>query len=174
MAKVIRKSSTKTFKHVFEDSGVEVLLRKTNPFISSETRTELNKLRPKPPVRIVTEDGPLKGREETMEHDPDYIAALRKFEAEVDQKIMQLQIKRGVVEIKVEGWQEEVAQLRADLAEVGAANSLPADDMVVYICYIAASTADDLQEFVAAIASRSQPTQEATDAAKETFRADLS
>ncbi len=82
---------------------------------------------------------------------------------------MQLQIKRSVVSIEVEGWQEEVAQLRQDMADIGAENTLPQDDMVAYICYIASSTAEDLQEFVSAVASRSQPTQEATDAAKESF-----
>ena len=168
--KILRKKgSTKDFDFTFPDSGVTVKLKKVNPYITAEARAQLSRSRPKPPTRIITEDGPLKGKEETMEHDPDYIELLRKWEADVDERIMQLQIRRGVVSIEVDDWQDEVAQLRADMAEIGAAETLPEDDTVVYICYIASSTANDLQDFVAAVAMRSNPTQEAVDSAKESF-----
>ena len=173
MVKVMRNSATRTFPFTFPDSGVVVQLKKVNPYITSEVRTMLSKGKPKPPVRIVQEEGPLKGTEEVMDHDPDYIEKLREWEAEIDEKVMQLQIKRGVVKIEVDDWKEEVAQLRADLEEIGAGGTLPEDDSVAYICYIASSTANDLQDFITAIAMRSQPTHEMEEAAKESFRANV-
>lgn len=175
MAKILRNNgaSTRSFDFTFPDSGVTIKLRKVNPYIVAEARSQLNRSRPKPPTRIVTEEGPLKGTEEVMDRDPDYIEEVRKWEATVDERIMQLQIRRGVVEIKVENWKDEVQQLRDDMAEIGADKTLPTDDTVTFICYIAASTAEDLQDFIGAIAMRSQPSAEGVDAAKESFRASV-
>lgn len=161
----------KTFKHVFEDTGIEVTLRKVNPFLVQEARTSLVALKPEPPTREITEDGPLKGTFEVMDTDIDYIKELKAWEDGIDNVIMDMQIKRGVVSIDVENWEQEVTELRAEFATLRIADRLPEDDLVCFITYIACGTPQDLNEFVQAIAVRSQPTKEAVDAAKESFRA---
>lgn len=171
--KVLKKSSTRAFSFTFPDSGVTVQLRKVNPYLAAEARSAMSKDRPQPPTRIVTEEGPLKGREEVMDRDPEYIKKLREWEAKVEEKLMLLQIRRGVVSIDVENWREEVAQLREDMAEIGVADSLPEDDAAAYICYIASATANDLQDFITTLATRSQPSSEEVDIAKESFPTDV-
>jgi hypothetical protein len=161
---------SKTFEHTFEDAGVTVQLRKVNPFMIQEARAALNTTRPKPPVRIVEEEGPLKGTEESMEHDPDYIKQVQEWEAEIDNRVMELQIKRGVVSISAPNWEEEVADLRALFDSLGNSSRLPKDDLVCYISLIASGTPQDLQDFIQVISMRSHPTEEAVQAAKESFR----
>lgn len=163
-------SSTKTFEHTFVDTGITVELRKVNPFLIQEARNRLLKEKPKPPVIIIEDDGPLKNSEEINDTDPDYIEALKSWESKVDQSIMTLQIERGVVEVKNDTWKDDVAELRKTFGELGIADSLPDSDLVCFIAYIASGTPADLQEFIQNLSSRSAPTPEAIESAKESFR----
>jgi len=162
---------SKTFTHEFTDTGVVVSLRKVNPFLMQEARSSLLAIKPEPPKREVTEEGPLKGTFEVMDTDPEYIKILKVWEEGIDNAIMEMQIKRGVVSVDVDGWEDEVVELRKEFDILGIADRLPKDDLVCYITYIACGTPQDLQEFVQSIAVRSQPTKEAVDASKESFRA---
>lgn len=166
-------STTKTFEHTFADTGITVVMRKVSPFLIQEARTRMMGLRPTPPVRTVTEEGPLFGTTETMEHDPDYIAEVKRWEENLDRQVMEFQISRGIVEIKASNWQDDVVELRETFKSMGIGDTLPTNDMVCYITYIASGTPDDLQEFVQSLATRSQPTQGAIEAAKDSFRANV-
>ena len=163
--------SRKTFDFTFPDTGVKVTLRKVNPFVVYETRTALFKTKPNPPVRLIEEDGPLKGTAEVMDTDPKYLEQLKEWEETIEEKVLHLQMELGVVEIHDTEWRKEVIDFRKTMKAFGV-EDLPRDDKTVYITRIASGTREDLVEFLAAISQRSQPTEVAITAAQEIFRGD--
>jgi len=161
--------SRKTFDFTFQDTSVRVKLRKVNPFVVYEARVAMNKSKPQPPQRTITDEGPLKGTTEVMDTDPTYLEQLRAWEEGIEEKILGLQIELGVVEILDPEWKKDVASFRKTMEGFGITD-LPKDDKTVYITRIASGTREDLVEFLAAISQRSQPTEVAVTAAQEIFR----
>ena len=173
----------KTFEHEFTDSGALVVCRRVSPFIAAEARGEAQRNKPMPEVRTIEEDGPLKGTTEEVIDEP-YIERVRQWERKSNELLMQFQIKRAVVKVvEPADWVDQVAEFRLEREEYATAlleinpgfkaEPLPADDLLVFILYIACATQDDLNEFVNAISRRSYPTPEVVEATKESFRADL-
>lgn len=166
----------KYFDYEFPSTGVKVKVRKVLPYIIVEARRALvedkSNPKPPPPERLVEEEGPLYGTIEVNMTDPDYIAALAKWEQGISEKVMELQIRRGVVEICDPDWREELAQYRADAAEFGI--ELHKDDTYVYILYLAAGTKEDLDAFASFLSNNSIPDKEVMQAAIDTFPGNVS
>ena len=176
-----KESTVKTFVHEFADSGAKVICQKVSPFIASEARAAAQAGKPQPPVRVVDEEGPLKGTSEVMDKDPAYLELVRQWARKSDELLMRLQIKRAIKEVvEPENWQEQVMEYRIQREDINAElktlnpsynpDPLPEDDMTVFILFIAAATQDDLTEFVNDISRRSYPSGEAIAGAKESFR----
>ena len=161
----------KTFDYTFPETGVTVKVRKVSPFIAVEARAALSKdpknPKPEPPKVLIDEPGPLQGTYEENTTDPDYIAALREWENGIQIKITELLIKRTVVEILDEGWQEDVLQYRLDMESIGKTD-LPDDDKYVYIIYLAAAAVGATDLFGKFLTSTVNPT-EGVSAAIDSF-----
>lgn len=157
----------------FTDTGITVQLRKVSPLLRDDVDALLRRKfpPPQPPLSRGTE-GFGEAKMETNPADPDYQAALLKWQIEHYQRVgdtlLELGIKR-YVECEVD--QEAVKTLRADMAALGV--ELDADDKFVFVSRIAIGTRDDLDEFSNALFKRRQ-LQEAVDAHKATFRGDIS
>jgi hypothetical protein len=111
----------------------------------------------------------VKVREENKA-DPDYLAAAAAHSKEQEQRLQRLIIKRGVVIELSDTDKAEVAELRADMAELGV--TLSNNDKEVWLWNIALATPEDYKDLITAIARRSGPTQEAMADARARFRAD--
>ena len=174
-----------TFEHKFKDSGAVIICKKVPTFIASTVRAAAQQGKPKPPTRIVEEDGPLKGTEEVMDKDPAYLERVRLWNLKSNELLMKMQIKRAVVEvIEPKNWQDLVAEFRLDREELDNAlkeinpdyvpEPLPEDDLTCFVLFVAAATNEDMQEFGDLISKRSYPTGEVADGIKESFRAPVS
>lgn len=173
-----------TFEHKFKDSGAVILCQKVPTFISSTARAATQQGKPKPPVRVVEEEGPLYGQVEVMDKDPAYLERVRLWNLKSNELLMRMQIKRAVVEvIEPKNWQDRVAEFRLDREEFDNAlkainpdydpEPLPEDDLTCFVLFVAAATNEDMQEFADAISKRSYPTGEPLEAAKDSFRSNI-
>ena len=82
----------KQFKHTFSDSGAVILCQKVPTFIASTARAAAQQGKPKPPVRVVTEEGPLMGSEEIMDKDPAFLDQVRLWNLKSSELLMKMQI----------------------------------------------------------------------------------
>ena len=164
----------KIFEYEFPSTGVKVKTRKVSPYIAIEARAALSSdksnPKPKPPERLVEEEGPLYGTVEVNESDPAFIEALALWERGINEKVMELQIKRGVVEICDPDWKADTEAFRQDAGAYGL-DTLPADDTYVYILYLASGTREDLNNFALFLSSNTVPDQGVVQAALDTFPA---
>lgn len=171
------------FPFEFKDSGAKVLCKKVSPFIASEARTAAQRGKPKPPTRVIDEPGPLQGQTEEM-ITPDHVEAVRQWGRKADELLMQMQIRRAIKKVlEPEDWQDQVTEYRMERYEMTLAlktlnpdyepDPLPEDDLTVFVLFIAAATAEDLNEFVKEISTRSYPSPEVVAAAQDSFQPDL-
>ena len=169
------------FQHTFKDSGAVILCKKVPTFIASTARAAAQQGRPKPPVRVVEEEGPLQGQEEVMDKDPAYLDQVRQWNLKANELLMKMQIKRAVVAvIEPKDWQDRVAEYRLDREEFDAElkklnpnytpEALPEDDLTIFVLFVAAATQEDMSEFADAISKRSYPNGDVLEAAKDSFR----
>lgn len=172
------------FQHTFKDSGAVILCKKVPTFIASTARAAAQQGRPKPPVRVVTEEGPLMGSEEVMDKDPAYLDQVRLWNLKANELLMKMQIKRAVVDvIEPKDWLDRVAEYRLDREEFDTElkklnpdyepEPLPEDDLTMFILFVAAATQEDMNEFADAISKRSYPNGEVLEAAKDSFRSNV-
>ena len=172
------------FQHTFRDSGAVILCKKVPTFIASTARAAAQQGKPKPPTRVVEEEGPLHGQVEIMDRDPAYLEQVRLWNLKANELLMRMQIKRAVVKvIEPENWQDLVAEYRLEREEfdneLKAINPdynpepMPEDDLTCFVLFVAAATQEDMNEFADAISKRSYPNGEVLDAAKESFRTNL-
>jgi len=172
------------FQHTFKDSGAVILCQKVPTFIASTARAAAQQGKPKPPTRIVDEEGPLHGQVEVMDRDPAYLEQVRIWNLKANELLMKMQIKRAVVEvIEPKDWLDRVAEYRLDREEFDnelkklnpdyMPEPVPEDDLTCFVLFVAAATQEDMNEFADAISKRSYPNGEVLEAAKDSFRSNV-
>ena len=122
---------------------------------------------PRPPVVEVELANGEKSHEENPS-DPDYLTEYRQYQIEQEDRIRRLLIKRGAI---IE-WTDENRKEITDLREFWKAEygyDLPGDDTMVYISHICCGPQEDVEKLIQKILRQSQPTQEAVEAAQESF-----
>lgn len=138
----------------FKDTGEVVQIRKVSPLLLMQLQNRYPE--PKPPMQTVDYgDGP---KLEPNPASPEYAAALRQHQVDMERRIRKLLIQRGVV---IE-WNDERKAALADLRAYWSAENgeeLEGSDEVVYVSYIAMGSDADFEELIAAILQRSQPTE---------------
>lgn len=173
--------------HTFKDSGVTVRLHKLSPMTGQEIHAvverELADDKPRPPIVDVDygqgklamphEGDPVyqellaawRKRVNTIANDRLFkVAALLAVELTVGER-ERTQIDRTKKYLRLAGkleWQDD-----SELSQ-------EENDQLFYMTHIACGSAEDLQEFYMAIATRSQPTEAAIERHKETFPGNLS
>lgn len=152
----------------FTDTGIKILIRKVSPMLGNELRKAFPP--PKPPIQEVEVDGE-KVRESNPAH-PDYVAAMNAYNQEMEVRMRRLLIKRGVEYLPDQEAEAltQVDELRKSWMEDYGQPLDEPSDKVVYIWFIAAGTDKGIEEITSAILSRSQPSQEDVNIAKDSFR----
>lgn len=148
----------------FKDTGITVQIRKVSPLLMMEVQ---KKFKPPPPPMQEVDYGDGNTVMEPNRSHPDYIAALEQYNYELEQKIRNLTIKRGVV---CEVPKDEVDELRKFWIEEMGEELPEADDKIAYISYICIGSTEDLEDLLAAITRRSQPTRPDIEAARSGFQ----
>ena len=145
-----------------KDSGITVKIKKVSPLLYIQLRKQNPP--PKPPKQKVTD---MNGREAWEENtaNPEYLEALAAHEAEQEEKLSALTFKRGV---QVEVDHDAVKELR-EFWRTEFGKELPEDDFEVYVRYIVIQSNDDFEQLYNAIITKSQPTAEDVNTAKQSF-----
>ena len=155
----------KLYPFIFQDTGVEVFIKKVSPLLV----VELQKAFPAPvPPRQRVEIGGEWVEEPNPAH-PDHVQALEQYSVEFEQRVRKLLISRGVVIPEANTtWRDEVKELRQFWMDTYG-KELDGDDKAVYIAHIAIGTDADMTDLLSKILQRSQPTEEAVASAKDSF-----
>lgn len=150
---------SKVYKHTFLDTGKVVGVKKVSPLLIADLRQKyLRKHMPPAPVnKVEWADGTI--HEEVNPADPDYKAKVEALEAEAEEYLRKVLIKRGVVVKLDEEALAEVEEVRQELIEQDEADA-KADDKYLYVCYVCVGTNEDIQDLISAITQRSEATEE--------------
>lgn len=154
-------------KYVFKDTGEEVTLRKVSPLLLIKLRERYPQ--PKPPLNRV-EYGEGEFKMEPNPANPDYIETLTQYESDMERRARDLLIRRGVVVEWTEEKREALADLRGWWKATYETDMPVEDDTVAYVSYLAIGSDSDLTDLVDALVKRSQPTEEAIDAAQDRLK----
>lgn len=134
----------------FPDSGRQVLVKKTSPVLIMKLRQQFPP--PKPPKQAVDYGEGVGMVMEENTASPTYLQEMQAYEADLEEKVRKLYIKRGV-RVKGEDLpmvKELVKELRADWKET-TGKELDGPDEYLYVSYICISTDRDLEELIAAV-----------------------
>ena len=156
--------------HTFKDTGITVMIRKVSPLLIMDIQKEMPP--PKPPMQEVVYGNPddpgAKRVQEPNEAHPDYLAAIDKYNLDLEEKIRRFMVKRGVIFTLTPEQKEEIKELREDWKEEFDKDiSMP--DKLLYISYIAIGTDSDMEELMDVIMRRSQPTEAVMSDVKASF-----
>ena len=146
-------------------NGLEVGIKRVSPMLAVELARKFPK--PKPPMKQVKY-----GDEISLEPnpaDPEYLATLEEWQVQQELRTQSMYIRRGVVIELTDAQRKELAELRQFWKdEYGM--ELDKDDKYAYITYIAMEGGEDIGGLLSAIAGVSRPTEEAIEAAVDSFQ----
>jgi hypothetical protein len=177
-------------RFLFRDSGYEVEMHKMGPATLSQVaeaiRAECAKLPdghehklPEPPLETIEIGG--ETRTERNERHPDYLKRLDKWSQWASQEINSRLLRIAAVayvdpiDTTPEDIHQEAARMRRILKAEGIElpffeqYDLEENDRIIWLMHVAASTAEDLKEFYAALTQRSAVSEEAVQAHISTF-----
>ena len=172
--------------HTFKDSGVTVRLHKLSPMTSQEIMTAVQRERadtkPEPPMFEV-DYGKGKIEQPNVSH-PVYQELLQRWQTECNTEANRRLFRLAclaAVEVEMTADVQAVIARKKRLMRIAAKLEWEDDpdleqdenDQIFYITHIACASPDDIQEFYAAIALRSQPTEAAIEQHKQSFRSDV-
>lgn len=172
--------------HTFQDSGITVRLHKLSPMTSQaivlQVRSEMDDSKPRPPIFEV-DYGKGKIDEPNYSH-PGYVKRIEEWEAAVNSEANDRLFRTAaLVAVEIIGddtWRDEVKRhkrllkLTAKLDWYDDPSLEPEEnDQIYYIKHIAFASPDDAKEFYKAITQRSQPTEAAVEAHKQSFQGDV-
>lgn len=156
---------------VFKDTGIQVMIKKVSPFLIMEVEKSFPP--PEPPMQEVIygdpDDPGAKRVHEPNESHPEYQKDLEEYETELEFKLRQVIIERGVVIVLDEEQKGEINELREYWKETFD-RDIPLNDKMLYITHIAVGTGPDVEDLITAISSRSQPTEAETSLNKAGFQ----
>jgi hypothetical protein len=149
----------------FKDTGITVKIKKVSPMLAADISASMPA--PEPPYNLVDYgDGKIK---EENRQDPNFLSAVMEYQHKVFLLWRRMMILRAVV-VEGEEWRAEVEEYRAFILRHTGKSVEEPEDLVVYVLGICLGSEEDLEELISAITRRSQPTREAVEAAKDSFR----
>ncbi len=150
----------------FSDTGITVKIRKVSPMIAADIANAYPE--PTPPSQEVDYGEPKGKVMEQNLSDPEYLKAVKARQVKVVMAIQRMMISRGVV-LENDDWKSEVEQYKESLKSF-TGYDLEEDDLLIYVFRICVGTQEDLEDLLAAITSRSQPTDIEVEKSKASFR----
>jgi hypothetical protein len=151
----------------FKDTGITVKIRKVSPMLAADVNASMPE--PLPPEQEVDYGDPKGKVMERNYSSPSYLADLQAHKVRIFTALQRVMILRAVV-VEGEEWREEVREYRQFLQEQTGAPLDEPNDLVVYVLRLCVGSQEDLADLLTAITSRAQPTQEAIEQAKRSFR----
>lgn len=151
----------------FPDTGITVKIRKVSPMLAADVSASMPE--PLPPTQEVDYDDQRGKVMEPNYGDPGYTAALAEHNKKVFQALQKVMIHRGVI-IEGDDWKADVKEYRDFILETTGKPLDEPDDMLVYVLRVCVGSQEDMTDLLNAITKRSQPTQEAIEQAKRSFR----
>jgi len=151
----------------FKDTGITVKIKKISPMLAADVSAAMPE--PLPPEQEVDYGEPKGKVMERNYGDPTYAQAMKEYERKASALVQKVIINRAVV-VEGEDWKKEVKEYRDFIFSNTGAQLEEKDDLLVYVLRICVGSNDDMNDLVDAIIKRSQPTQEAIEQAKRSFR----
>ena len=173
--------------HTFKDSGVTVRLHKLSPITSqnilAQCQRDLADTKPQPPM-FDQDYGTGKKIQEPHTGHPLYQEKLAAWNAEVNRlandrlfklaALDAIELTLGDAERAQIGRKKRLLKIAAHVEwEDDPALTPEENDQLFYVSHICCATPEDLQDFYAAVALRSQPTEAAVEQHKATFPGDV-
>jgi hypothetical protein len=151
----------------FKDTGITVQIRKVSPMLAADVAAAMPE--PLPPEQEVDYGEPVGKVMERNYGDPKYVVTLAEHRHRLYDTLQRAIILRSVVATDGK-WKDDVNEYRQFLLSQTGKEIDEKDDLVVYVTRICVGSQEDLNDLMAAITRRSQPTEEAVAAAKADFR----
>lgn len=151
----------------FKDTGITVKIRKVSPMLAADVAASMPE--PLPPEQEVDYGEPRGKVMERNYSDPGYQAAVAAHQKKIFSALQRVIILRAVI-VEGDDWKEEVKEYRDFIKKMTGVPLDEPDDLVVYVLRVCVGSEDDLTDLLSAITRRSQPTQEAIEQAKRSFR----
>jgi len=151
----------------FKDTGITVKINKVSPMVVDDVRASVPE--PLPPEQEVDYGEPRGKVMEANYSDPRYLSEMDKHERKLNALVQKVIINRAVV-LEGDDWKKQVDDYRKFILESTGYPLNEPDDILVYILRICVGSKEDMNDLVDAIIKRSQPTQEAIEQAKRSFR----
>lgn len=151
----------------FKDTGISIKIRKVSPMLAADVAASIPE--PLPPEQEVDYGEP---RGKVMERnfsDPAYQADLATHRQKIFQALQRVIILRAVV-VEGEEWKKDVQEYRDFILQATGKPLDEPEDLIVYVLRVCVGSEDDLTDLLTTITHRSQPTQEAIEQAKRSFR----
>ena len=158
--------TSKLHPYTTKDGGISLQIRKVSPLVATEIRKRFPP--PVPPLAKV-DYGEGRFEMEPNADSPLHKAATEIYQLELEEKVRRAYLKLGCIVIVDK---EAVQQARDVMNEIGIDLSADTDEFV-YINYVAIASAEDYNELIQAIISRSIPSEADVKAASDTFRSDI-
>jgi hypothetical protein len=151
----------------FKDTGITVKIRKISPMLAADVAAAIPE--PLPPEQTVDYGEPRGKVSERNYSDPGYLAQMALHNMEIFRALQRVMMLRSVV-VEGDEWLKDVKEYR-DFIEKHTGKPLDEpEDLVVYVLRICVGSEEDLEDLLNVITKRSQPTPEAVEAAKDSFR----
>jgi len=154
----------------FKDTGITVKIRKISPMLAADVAAAIPE--PLPPEQLVDYGEPRGKVSERNYSDPGYLLKKSIRNQEVFRALQRVMILRSVF-VEGDEWLKEVQEYRDFIQKHTGKPLDEPEDLVVYVLRICVGSEEDLGDLLTVITKRSQPTGEAVDAAKDSFRRTL-
>ena len=164
----------KTYNYVFEDTGVEVIYKKVSSMLLEDAKRILESKKPQPRIeRIEVGDTFI---EEPQDQDKAYLERLAEWNGDVNSLYAHMVIDRAVVEILHPDWEQETQEYLeflkqyADSSDIDGYTNENLPLKVIFIEKIATGSDAGFLAFVAAVRTKSEPTEEEIQKNIDSFR----
>lgn len=160
-------NTTRLVDFTFTDSGKSVKVRKISPMLATDVAAAIPE--PEPPAQEVDYGGSRGTVMEKNYSDPGYLAEKAEWQKKVVMAVQRVMLLKAIVPVE-EDWREQVAEYREFIERYTEKPLAETEDIVVYALRILVGSEEDLADLIRVITKRSQPTQEAVQEAKRSFR----
>lgn len=151
----------------FKDTGITVKIKKVSPMVVDDVRASIPE--PLPPEQEVDYGEPKGKVMERNYSDPNYTLELEAHNKKVAALVQKVIVNRAVI-LEGDEWKKEVQDYRDFILKSTGYPLAETDDVLVYILRVCVGSKEDMSDLIDAIIKRSQPTQEAVEQAKRSFR----
>jgi hypothetical protein len=151
----------------FKDTGITIKIKKISPMLAADVSAAMPE--PLPPEQEVDYGEPRGKVMERNYSDPNYQSLVIEHRRKLYATLQRAMILRSVT-VDGDDWKEDVKEYKSFIQSQTGGLVDEENDLVLYVTRVCVGSQADLNDLMAAITRRSQPTEEAVTAAKADFR----